>query len=173
MNLAVLRGRPVPKRAAAVALALAAAAGVVAGRDAPAPAVVEPAAPAAAARPARVAPLPADIDLSRLKRFDSAALQNDPFAPRSFAPPAQPKRKVTARAETPSAPPLPFQYFGKWVADGVTEVYVMHGDEVISVAAGTTIGGEYRVDAVSESRIAFTYLPLKTRQSLQLAEDGG
>jgi hypothetical protein len=170
VNLAALRGRPIPKRAAAVALALAAAAGVVAGRDTPVPVAAEP---AALERPARAAPVPAEIDLSRLKRFDSAALQNDPFAPRSFAPPAQPTRKTTARAEKPSAPPLPFQYFGKWVANGATEVFVMRGDELISVAAGITIGGEYRVDAVSESQIAFTYLPLKTRQSLDLVEKGG
>ncbi len=157
-------------RAAAVVLALAALAGVVTGREKPGGELSE-------ARPApqqatAAAPAPvADIDLAKLQRPASPAAQGDPFAPRSFAPPPQSVR--AARAEKPSAPPLPFTYVGRVTHDGVTEVLVTRGDELISVAAGRSIDGEYRVDAVSESRIAFTYLPLKAKQSLELEEAGG
>jgi hypothetical protein len=154
--------------AAAVVLALAALAGVVTGREKPSLELVE-------ARPARQeGPAPtavADIDLAKLQRPASPSAQGDPFAPRSFAPPPQPAR--AARAEKPNAPPLPFTYVGRVTQDGVTEVFVARGDELISIAAGQNIDTEYRVDAVSGSRIAFTYLPLKTKQSLELEEAGG
>ena len=41
----------------------------------------------------------------------------------------------------------------------------MRGEELISVAEGQKLG-DYRVDKVGESSIAFTYLPLKTKQRL-------
>ena len=43
----------------------------------------------------------------------------------------------------------------------------MRGDELLTVAAGQNIG-EYRVDQVNEASIAFTYLPLKTKQTMEL-----
>jgi hypothetical protein len=43
----------------------------------------------------------------------------------------------------------------------------MQGDELISIAAGPKLG-EYRVDRISEASIAFTYLPLRTQQTLDL-----
>jgi hypothetical protein len=43
----------------------------------------------------------------------------------------------------------------------------MRGDELLTIAAGQNIG-EYRVDKVSEASIAFTYLPLKTKQTMEL-----
>jgi hypothetical protein len=154
----------VPRRGVAIALALVAVAGVVAGREKPAIEVVE-------ARPSNIenAAAAPEIDLAKLRRDEAGAPQSDPFAPRSFA--AVPPRQAAA-PQAPSAPPLPFAYIGRITQDGKTEVFVMRGDEVISIAAGRKIDAEYRVDAVSESRIAFTYLPLKTRQSLELAEAG-
>jgi hypothetical protein len=158
--------RDLALRAAGIALGLAALAGVVAGRE-------KPSVELAQATPARQeAPAGADIDLAKLERpAAAAAAQGDPFVPRSFAPPPRPAR--AAAAEKPSAPPLPFTYVGRLTQDGVTEVFVTRGDELISVAAGRSIDAEYRVDSISASRIAFTYLPLKTKQSLELEEAGG
>lgn len=159
--------RPISARAAAVALALVALAGVVTGREKPTLEVVEAKAPrldAAAGAP--------DIDLAKLRRAPAAPPQGDPFAPRSFAPAPRPQARE-AVAEAPSAPPLPFTYFGRLTQNGATQVYVLRGEELISVAAGRKIDAEYRVDAVSEASIAFTYLPLKVRQSLDLGEAGG
>jgi hypothetical protein len=69
----------------------------------------------------------------------------------------------------PSAPALPFRYFGKLTQDGKTEVYVMRGDELVSIAAGRNIDDEYRVESISDTAIGFTYLPLKAKQSLEFA----
>jgi len=135
---------------------LALLASVVAGRERPASIAAEP----ATRIDARV-----DIDLSRLERAaPGAAPGADPFAPKSFAPAqAQPQ---AARAR-PEAPALPFRYLGKLIEDGKLSVFLANGAESLSVAAGDRIG-DYRVDKVTESEVQFTYLPLKTKQSLPL-----
>jgi hypothetical protein len=73
---------------------------------------------------------------------------------------------VSAPAQ-PAAPPLPFQYIGKWTQGGKTEVLVTHGDELISIDPGQKLG-DYRVEQIGESSISFTYLPLKMTQTLEL-----
>jgi hypothetical protein len=162
--------RDLPKSAVLAVVALAAVAGVVTGREKPAIEVVE-------SKPARVErtsdPLAA-IDLSKLNRGESIAPQSDPFAQRSFAPEqaAAPQGEATAAA-APSAPPLPFRYFGKLIENGRLEVFVMRGDEVLSIAKGQKIDAEYRVDSITDTSISFTYLPLKMRQTMDLPEGQG
>jgi hypothetical protein len=46
-------------------------------------------------------------------------------------------------------------------------VFLANGDESITVKAGQRIG-DYRVDKITEAEVRFTYLPLKTQQSLPL-----
>ena len=154
--------------AGAGALVLAAAVSMVAGRERPVPEVVQ------AVQPKRTSAAPPEIDLAKLERSAPAAPASDPFAPKSFAPPPAPAVRARAeRPQPPSAPPLPFVYAGKVTQDGKTEVYVTRNDDLISVAPGENIDGEYRVDAITASSIRFTYLPLKTVQSLELGEAGG
>jgi hypothetical protein len=154
------------KRAALVVITLAAVAGVVAGRERPAREVSEAKPPRAAASQAPEV----DIDLDKLRRGEAAALQADPFARRSFAVPTQ---VVSVEAAKPAAPPLPFRYIGKLTEGGKTEALVMRGVEPISIAAGQQIDAEYRVDAITDSSIRFTYLPLRAKQSLDLAGASG
>jgi len=159
--------RDIPKRPAAIAVALIAVASIVAGRERPALELVEP----RSARAEATAAAP-EIDLAKLQRGEAAAPQNDPFAPRSFAPVQQ----AAAPQEAPApqgAPPLPFTYAGWLTQDGKTEVYVLRGDELIAIAAGRKIDAQYRVDSITESSIRFTYLPMKTRQSLERAPEAG
>jgi hypothetical protein len=46
-------------------------------------------------------------------------------------------------------------------------VYVMRGDELITLAPGQKIG-DYRVEQIADASISFTYLPLKMKQTLDL-----
>jgi len=170
MKIAFLK-RDIPKRPAiAIALALVTAASIVIGREKPALEVVE----SSPARNPNTAAAP-EINLDKLRRSTQAdAPQNDPFAPRSFAPPPPRAQASTAAASAPkAAPPLPFTYVG-WVSqDGKTEVYVLRGEELISIEAGQKIEPDYRVDAITEESIRFTYLPMKTPQVLARAEPEG
>ena len=153
------------RRAALIVVALAAVAGAVTGREKPAIEVVEPKA-AARVEPAVSV---AEIDLDKLRRGDASAPQGNPFAPLSFAPaPLPQQQQAEAPPPAPTAPALPFKYFGKLTQNGKTEVYVMRGDELLTVTAGQKIDNDYSVESISESAISFTYLPLKTRQSLEL-----
>jgi hypothetical protein len=91
--------------------------------------------------------------------------QNDPF--KSFVPQAPAAVAMPNVPAKPAAPPLPFQYFGRLTEKGKTEVFVMRGEELLSIAAGQKVG-DYRVDKVTDSSISFTYLPLKMKQTLDL-----
>ncbi len=144
------------KRRIAVTLAaVVLVAGVVAGRERPALELIQE------STQTRVAQADDGIDLERLQRGESAAPKADPFARKDPAP----QEAKQAVREKPAAPPLPFQYFGRITENGKTEVFLMRGDELLSVAPGQTLG-EYRVDQVGAGSIAFTYLPLKTKQTL-------
>lgn len=112
--------------------------------------------------------LPQPLDLSGLQRREAPESKADPFASRSFASAAPAAAGAARPAGKPAAPPLPFVYLGKVIEEGKLAVFLAHGEESYSVAAGDTIGGEYRVDAVTESEVRFTYLPLKTKQKLPL-----
>lgn len=145
------------RRLLVAAAAVVLAAGVVAGRERPALELL----------PERVpqAPAPAadGIDLERLRRGESSSPQADPFAKKDFENRAA--KSVRAMPAMPVTPALPFQYFGRLTENGKTEIFVMRGDELLSIAPGQTLG-EYRVDSISDKDIAFTYLPLKTTQRL-------
>jgi hypothetical protein len=149
---------PWKKNAAIVAAAVTVVAGVVAGRERPTVELV-------LEKPRAVAD--DGIDLARLQRPEPTVPQNDPFA-RNFG---QPKPAQVSNAapvvQKPVAPPLPFQYFGRLTENGKTEVYVMRGDELITLAPGQKIG-DYRVEQIADASISFTYLPLKMKQTLDL-----
>jgi hypothetical protein len=160
--------RDLPPRAGIAVVALVMLAGVVTGREKPSETpVVEP-----ASRINTKLEVAEDLDLSRLaSRLDGSSEKSnsDPFAQRSFAPaaPAQPS-EAKAAPEKPAAPALPFKYVGKIIDEGRLSVFLTRGDDSYSVRAGESIDGEYRVEKISETSVTFVFLPLKTRQELQI-----
>lgn len=147
------------ERIVVIAGAVLLVAGVVAGRERPTLELIETRAPSVAA-------VAADdgIDLTKLERNVGSLPQTDPFKTIQIQATAPAAAAVAAK---PVAPPLPFRYFGKLTENGKREVFVMRGDDLLSIQAGKTYG-EYRVDQVADARITFTYLPLKTKQTLDL-----
>lgn len=140
------------ERIAVVIAAVLLAAGVVAGRERPTIELVQE----------HTAPAADDgIDLDKLRRGESAAPKSDPF--KGFAAP----KAAANEPAKPAAPALPFQYFGKLIENGKREVFLLRGEELLSIQAGKTYG-EYRVDRIADTRISFTYLPLKTKQTLDI-----
>ena len=151
-------------------LALALVASVVTGRERPAEPVAEP----VARIDTRIQPAAdADLDLSALGRpgrEEVMAARVDPFSRPHFDEEhaAGHGPGAGAKPARPSAPALPFTYLGKLIEDGKLEVFLGRGEDSYSVKAGTRIGKEYRVDKVTESKVTFTYLPLKTKQVLDI-----
>lgn len=108
-----------------------------------------------------------DIDLAKLDERRDEGAKVDAFAPRNFSPLVPAQQQAHARPAKAEAPPLPFRYLGKWIEGDKLAVFLANGSESFTVSAGERLG-DYRVDAVSEAEIRFTYLPLKTKQSLPL-----
>ena len=153
---------PILKKTLAAVSVVGALASVVAtGREQPS-AIVEPAAPRV---DTRLQAQDGDIDLGKLEERQDEGAKVDAFAPRNFAPVIPPQ--AAAAPAKREAPPLPFKYLGKMVEDGKLSVFLTNGDESITVHAGERVG-DYRVDKITEAEVRFTYLPLKTKQSLPL-----
>lgn len=159
--------KPILRRILGGVAIVGALASVVAGRERPtldlAPPAVRGSASAASAEGL-------DMDKLALRAEHPDEKKGiDPFAPRSFSSPEAAARApgVPGVPRKPVAPPLPFRYLGKMIEDGRLNVFLARGDESLSVHAGQKLG-EYRVDKVTEREIVFTYLPLKTKQSLPL-----
>jgi hypothetical protein len=108
-----------------------------------------------------------DLNVDKLRRELPQPGTTDPFAPRSFAP-APPPMAANAPPPKPTAPPLPFTYLGKVIDEGKTLVFVARADENYALEAGQTVAGTYRVDKITDSTVTFTYLPMKTRQTLTI-----
>lgn len=92
--------------------------------------------------------------------FSVAARAQHAYAPLNFA--------IAPAVAAPQAPPLPFRYVGRLVQNGKSEVLVMRGSMLHSIAEGDEIDGEYRVERITGATIHFTYLPGRIKQNLDL-----
>lgn len=154
--------KPIVKKVLAGMTVVSALATVVAGHEAPS--VVAPAAPKVDTR----LQVKDDLDLSKLEARAGEATKVDPFAPRNFGSNAAPQTNgPTAGPVARQAPALPFRYIGKMIDGGKLAVFLQRGEESFTVMEGERVG-DYRIDAISENEIRFTYLPMKTKQTLPL-----
>ena len=92
--------------------------------------------------------------------------ENAVFGRQDWTPPPPPP--APAPPPPPSAPPLPFTFIGKSVADGAWEVYLARGDRTYVVRDKAVIDGTYRVDAIAPPVLTLTYLPLNQVQQLNI-----
>jgi hypothetical protein len=95
---------------------------------------------------------------------------NEVFAHQDWTPPPPPPPPppTPAPPPPPSAPPLPFTYIGKAVAQGAWEVYLARGDRTYLVREKTEIDGTYRVESIAPPILTLTYLPLNQVQQLNI-----
>ena len=115
------------------------------------------------------------VRLDLLKRGEQSAAGRDLFAsttpPPPPAPPAPPPPPPPPPPK-PTAPPLPFTSMGKLETAGEPTVYYLQeGDKVHTVVVGDMINAQYRIESVSNGVMEFTYLPLKSKQSLNVGGD--
>jgi hypothetical protein len=98
----------------------------------------------------------------QFRQGGNAVFGHQDWTPPPPPPPAPPP------PPPPSAPPLPFTFIGKSVADGAWEIYLARGDRTYVVHDKTVIDGVYRVDAIAPPVLTLTYLPLNTVQQLNI-----
>jgi hypothetical protein len=84
-----------------------------------------------------------------------------------YVPPPLPPQ-VQLPPPSPTAPPLPFTYFGQYKDEGSAAVviFLSNADRVYTVSAGDVINGTYSVGPITSGRLELTYLPLHIKQSL-------
>jgi len=83
-------------------------------------------------------------------------------------PPPPPPASSLPPPPPPMAPPMPFVYIGKAVADGAWEVYLTRGDKSYVVRNQTVIDGTYRVEKIAPPLMSVTYLPLNQVQQINI-----
>ncbi len=83
-------------------------------------------------------------------------------------PPPPPPPQSNVPPPPPMAPPVPYIYFGKAIADGQWEVYLARGDKTYVARNKTVIEGAYRVDRIAPPLMTVTYLPLNQVQQINI-----
>jgi hypothetical protein len=83
-------------------------------------------------------------------------------------PPPPPPPPSKTPPPPPMAPPMPFIYLGKALADGTWEIYLARGDKTYSVRLQTVIDGTYRVERIAPPLMSLTYLPLNQQQQMNI-----
>lgn len=158
-------------RAAAAVLALALLAPIVTGRERP----DTPELPLESQRISGPAPVAMpDLPLEKLTgRQRAPLLAPDLFASHSWAPPAPPPPIAAAAPipqppRAPVAPALPFSYLGSMTRGEQVVAYLLRGQQLLLAEVGQEIDGDYHVERISDSSVDFVYLPLGTKQSLNV-----
>jgi hypothetical protein len=101
--------------------------------------------------------------------------ERDPFAVHNSPapvppPPSAPVLLQHTHDRAPSAPALPFEFRGILTdSDGRWLVQLTRDKDYLSVEQGEIIDSTYRVDALNEETLKFTYLPLDIVQYLAIA----
>jgi hypothetical protein len=108
-----------------------------------------------------------DSDTQFAQAENNAGGQGDPFGSHNWTPPPPPPAPAPP-PPPPMAPPLPFIFIGKSLADGAWEVYLTRGERTYVVHDKEVIDGTYRVDAIAPPVLTLTYLPLKQVQQLNI-----
>lgn len=108
------------------------------------------------------------LDLARIDRDPNEAIAIDVFAPKSwYKPPPPPLQSAAAQPAAPVAPALPFKYVGQLgEVDGKVTIYLAKGEKVYIVRVGEVLDEQYRLDAIHETHLTFTFIPMDKQQAL-------
>lgn len=107
--------------------------------------------------------------LVRIERSALSADIPDLFRERTwYVPPPAPPPPPPPPKPKPTAPPLPFTFIGQYVEGDARSFILAHGDRLLTVAAGDVIDNIYRVAGLDESQLVLVYLPLDTKQMLNV-----
>lgn len=78
------------------------------------------------------------------------------------------RAKADALPPAPTAPPLQFKYAGKAISENQTWVFLSRSGENHIAKIGGKVTDQYRLDAINDTAITLTYLPLNIKQTLTI-----
>jgi hypothetical protein len=117
----------------------------------------------------QIHPRVADEELGKL--FAKQSWQ--PEAPRKVLPPQAAEAPPPARAavQPGGAPPLPFQFMGRFVEDGKSAYFLQADGRNVVARPGEKIDDNYLLEGAANGALQFIYLPLNERQSLAVGDN--
>lgn len=118
----------------------------------------------------RPADLPA-LQLDKLARGEIADPEHNPFAGKSWfvSRSLPPVISTLKEVERPSTPSVPFRYMGRIQEEGGRPVvFFTQGSQAYAVSEGEDIDDSYHLESVSPTKLELVYLPLKTKQTLNV-----
>lgn len=101
-----------------------------------------------------------------LDRASLPEATTDLFRPVSFQPPAPKAEPLPPPPPPPkpTAPAFPYTYFGRMVdINGNTITYLSRDDALIPIHPQQLLDNSYRIEAVTETQIVVTYVPLEEK----------
>jgi hypothetical protein len=107
-----------------------------------------------------------------LSSLDSRVASSEPLElfvgppPAVIPPPVSPPAFVVQ--DTPSAPPLPFEFLGRYKDSDKEAVFVRYMNRSFPLHAGEIVEGLYQVVSINEREMVFVYLPLRQNQILAI-----
>lgn len=111
------------------------------------------------------------LALGKLERTTTLSVGDlNPFGAKSwFVPPPPPP---PAPPPVPTAPPLPFNYQGKFEEDaGKWIIYLVKGDQFYAVKKGDTFDTHYRIEGIENGNLVIEYLPLAVKQTIPIGSE--
>ncbi|WP_085718850.1 hypothetical protein [Pseudomonas sp. B28(2017)] len=74
----------------------------------------------------------------------------------------------TPVVQTPTAPPLPFQFVGRLDDRSDLQVFLQNGEKIYVVRKGDVIDETWRIERISDEELNLVYLPLHLAQTLSV-----
>ena len=78
---------------------------------------------------------------------------------------------VNPVVQTPTAPPLPFQFVGRLDDRSDLQVFLQSGEKIYVVRKGDVIDDNWRIERISDVELSFVYLPLHVSQTLSVGSE--
>jgi hypothetical protein len=101
---------------------------------------------------------PSRADLFPAQTWQALAPPTPEPEPESAPPPLPPP---------PQAPPLPFQYLGRWQEGGKDVYFLEQGTRLVEARVGDSLSG-WHFDQATETTLTFTWTALNQRQTLRI-----
>lgn len=100
------------------------------------------------------------------------AAEAPPAALLASKPPPKPKAKPgpPPPPAAPQAPPLPFQYRGRWIDEGKVAFFLQFNERNLVLHEGDIVEQTWKLEQASAGQLTFVYLPLNQKQSLAVGD---
>lgn len=110
----------------------------------------------------------AEADMGNL--FGAAQTPPPVVAAAGKAAPEKRRRGAPPPPTKPQAPPLPFEYRGRWAGEASVAYFLQWNDRNLVLHVGDSVDNTYKLEQAGAGQLTFVYLPLNQKQSLAVGD---